>query len=240
MGQPLTRPPGQQCKIFQVWTAKKPFCPALHAAPGSLPENPALHAAPGGLPGNPALRPNPWSPRRGRGVGAGQPRALTFRGTAVKSSKWTAKTSLLPGSPRGPGEPWAPTGVPGQKPAAPGTRLSIRTRGPTLKHPPPESLPRAPRACPPPPLGLLPLLRPHIFSVFRGFLRGLHGARRSARLSGMAMSSPRSGLPSPTRVAALNRLPTAPLNPLFLQPWTAKNAHACLAGLPVLNQSAQS
>ena len=240
MGQPLTRPPGQQCKIFQVWTAKKPFCPALHAAPGSLPENPALHAAPGGLPGNPALRPNPWSPRRGRGVGAGQPRALTFRGTAVKSSKWTAKTSLLPGSPRGPGEPWAPTGVPGQKPAAPGTRLSIRTRGPTLKHPPPESLPRAPRACPPPPLGLLPLLRPHIFSVFRGFLRGLHGARRSARLSGMAKSSPRSGLPSPTRVAALHRLPTAPLNPLFLQPWTAKNAHACLAGLPVLNQSAQS
>ena len=46
------------------------------------------------------------------------------------------KRAVLPGSPRGPGEPWAPTGVPGQKPAVPTTRLSIRTRVPTLKHPP--------------------------------------------------------------------------------------------------------
>ena len=42
----------------------------------------------------------------------------------------------LPGSPRGPGEPCHPTGVPAQKPAKPTTRLSIRARVPTLKHPP--------------------------------------------------------------------------------------------------------
>ena len=45
------------------------------------------------------------------------------------------KRAVLPGSPRGPGEPRAPAGVPGQKPAEPTTRLSIRTRAPTLKHP---------------------------------------------------------------------------------------------------------
>ena len=79
-----------------------------------------------GLAHNPALHPKP-----------GAPRWRDWHGPPSNVSPWVrmqkvlsadGKRAVLPGSPRGPGEPWAPTGVPGQKPATPTFRLSTRNR----------------------------------------------------------------------------------------------------------------
>ena len=86
----------------------------------------------------PTLHPNLGDPR-GRGGWRGRQGAFFSVISWVRMQKLLSadrKRAVLPGSPRGPWEPWAPTGVPGQKPAVPTTRLSIRTRVPTLKHPP--------------------------------------------------------------------------------------------------------
>ena len=67
-----------------------------------------------------------------------------FRGTRETSSKCgllkKPACAVLPGSPRGPGEPCHPTGVPAHNPVKLTTRLSSRTRVPTIKPPPPGTL----------------------------------------------------------------------------------------------------
>ena len=122
---------------------KHPFCPALHADPGSLVPPPGCQA-------RSQLRPQP-------------------------------------GSPSEPGYPHLST--------------------------PPESSPIAPGARRPHPWGYNAISRPHNIAVFRDSLRGRRGPEGSARLSGMSRSSRRSGPCSPTRVAALDHLPTAHLKP---------------------------
>ena len=60
-----------------------------------------------------------------------------------KNNEKKPARAVLPGSPRGPGEPCHPAGVPAHNPVKLTTRLSSRTRVPTIKPPPSEPLPRA-------------------------------------------------------------------------------------------------
>ena len=60
-----------------------------------------------------------------------------------KNNEKKPARAVLPGSPRGPGEPCHPAGVPAHNPVKLTTRLSSRTRVPTIKPPPSEPLPIA-------------------------------------------------------------------------------------------------
>ena len=110
---------------------------------------------------------------------------------------------------------------------------------PHLSTPPLESSPSAPGAIRPHPWDYKAVSQPHAFAVFRGSLRGPQWRKRSARLSGMAGSSRRSVLSSPTRVVASNHLPTTPQNPAYAISACPKRKCSRFAGLHGLNQSVQ-
>ena len=110
--------------------------------PGS-PPGPGEPFHPAGVPtrssaeaGTPALHTNPGNPPW-RGGGWHGPAGNVTSGVRVKilPSVDSRKTYCL-ALHAGPGSLGPPTWVPGRKPAEPTTRLSIRTRAPTLKHPP--------------------------------------------------------------------------------------------------------
>ena len=193
-------------------------CPHRGARPeAGYAHNPALHSKPGA------------------------PRGRDWHGPASHVSFWVrmqkkvlsvdGKRAMLPGSPRAPGEPWAPAGVPGRKPAEPTTRLSIRTRVPTLKHPL-RSLHRQPLEHG----GLTPGTPPRFsgltFAAFLGSPRGPGGTWLSARPFGRpkAVLPTRAVQPDPPTASA--HLPTAPLTPTLVLP---KRTFAHFAGLPVPN-----
>ena len=116
---------------------KEPCCPALRGGPGR-PGSPPGCQARGRLPPRSDPLPQPGRPA-GQGGWRGPDGSASDGISRVRAGNFQSadkKGPSLPGSPRGPGEPWAPAGAPTRKPAAPTTRLSIRTRVPTLKHPP--------------------------------------------------------------------------------------------------------
>ena len=110
--------------------------------PGS-PPGPGEPFHPAGVPtrssaeaGTPALHTNPGNPPW-RGGGWHGPAGNVTSGVRVKNlPSVDSKKPLCLALHGGPGSLWPPTLVPGRKPAEPTTRFSIRTRVPTLKHPP--------------------------------------------------------------------------------------------------------
>ena len=150
---------------------------------------------------------------------------------------WTAKKPVLPGSPRGPREPCAPTGVAGPKPATPTTRLSIRTRVPTLKHPSGVSS-ISPGRTAAAPLGLQRHSPAAHFCCFPGLSAWTPGVQAVCQAVGYVRVVPSIRAVRPNLGGRSQpRAHGPPKNPFRAALACQKRTFARFAGLPVSNQS---